>query len=132
MSAQKLPIVVVLSTLLVALLFVWSLPGAGAAVRQSAVTTKGFVTARNRTTLTLLAGNRRLVVAVTSDTRILGQRDSFESIVPNDVVRAEGRLVGNRLTAVSVEVVQTADGLRVRPQPDEVRIDFLTIDMTPR
>jgi hypothetical protein len=103
-----------------------------AVVAQSDLTAKGFVTAKSRTTLTVRQGGRRLVVAVTAATRISGVRDSFDSIVPNDVIRADGRMVGNRLVAARVEVLLTAEGLRDRPQPRELEIDLLTIDMSPR
>jgi hypothetical protein len=41
-------------------------------------------------------------------------------------------VVGNRLVAARVEVLLTAEGLRDRPQPRELEIDLLTIDMSPR
>ncbi len=109
---------VILLSGLVALHIAWLSADVGAAaLGQDYLTAKGFVAAKNDTTLTLLASNRRVVVMVTSSTRILGQRDSFTAIVLNDVVRAEGRLVGNRLFADRVEVVLAADSLRVQPQP---------------
>ncbi|MGQ0550701.1 MAG: hypothetical protein ACT4PY_13640 [Armatimonadota bacterium] len=104
----------------------FSAEASAAAAGQDYLTAKGFVTAKNGTTLTLLANNRQLPVVTTSTTRVLGQRDSFTAVVPNDVVRAEGRMVGNRLIADRVEVVLAADSLKVQPPPKGPTIDFLT------
>ena len=93
---------------------------------------KGFVAAKDSTTLTLTADNKRLVVVATRATRILGRRDSFAAIVPNDVVRVEGRMAGSRLIADRVEVLLVAGGLQARRQSDELEIDLLIIDMSPR
>lgn len=124
---------VVLVAGLAALHIAWLSAGAdAAAVGQDYVIAKGFVAAKNDTTLTLLESNRRVVVTVSSNTRILGQRDSFAAIVPNDVVRAEGRMVGNRLVADRVEVVLAADRLRGEPQKKGQTTDVFTIDILTR
>jgi len=96
---------------------VWLLgpsPVAGAA-RQEFRAAKGFVVARAETSLTLLAGERRVLVAITPETRVLGQRQRLSDIALNDVVRAEGRwAAGDRLLADRVEVVIAAGSLVLR------------------
>ena len=76
---------------------------------------KGFVVARTATSLTLLAGDLRVLVAVTPETRVLGQRHAVSDIAPNDVVRAEGRwTTGNRLLAERIDVVVAAGSLALK------------------
>lgn len=76
---------------------------------------KGFVVARTTTSLTLLAGDRRVVVLITVDTRVLGQRTASSHITAHDVVRAEGRWTsGNRLVAERIDVVVAAGNLGLR------------------
>lgn len=78
--------------------------GAAIATGQDYRTTKGFVTAKANSTLTILAGNNRVLVVITNNTRVFGQRDSFTGIVPNDVVRVEERTEGSRLLADRIEL----------------------------
>ncbi|MGH2373398.1 MAG: hypothetical protein ACREJ4_17125 [Candidatus Methylomirabilaceae bacterium] len=132
MRVNRILSVILLSALAALYVACFSTDAGAASVGQDYLITKGFVAAKNGMTLTLLASNRRIVVAITSNTRILGQRDSFAAIVPNDVVRAEGRMVGNRLLADRVEVVLAADSLRAQPQPKGPTIDVLTFDILPR
>lgn len=76
---------------------------------------KGFVVARTPASLTLLTGDRRVVVVITADTRVLGQRTAFSDIAAHDVVRAEGRwTAGNRLLAERIDIVVAAGSLGLR------------------
>jgi hypothetical protein len=122
--------VLVLLLAMAATPFPW-LPNAAAAAAPPVLTTKGFVTAKSDTTLIVREGSKRLVVAVSANTTVVGKRDSFDAIAPNDLIRAEGRMAGNRLAATRVEVLLTAEGLRDRPQPKELEIDLLTIEISP-
>lgn len=71
--------------------------------------------ARTATLLTLLAGDRRVLVAITPETRVLGQRQRLSDIAPNDVVRAEGRwAAGDRLLAERIDEVIAAGSLALR------------------
>jgi hypothetical protein len=89
-------------------------PVAGAG-RQEFRAAKGFVVAKTATSLTLLAGDLRVLVAITSETRVLSQRHAFSDIAPNDVVRAEGRwTTGNRLLAERIDVVVAAGSLALK------------------
>jgi hypothetical protein len=137
MNAHRTTILSIMILVLVFALVTLQFPrppmAAGAAVTaQADLTAKGFVTAKTATTLTVREGGKRVVVAVTSNTRVLGERDSFDSIATNDIIRVEGRMVGNRLVAARVEVLLTAAGIRDRPQPKELEIDLFTIDMSSR
>ncbi|HEV8339845.1 MAG TPA: hypothetical protein VGR25_09345 [bacterium] len=89
-------------------------PVVGAA-RQEFRAAKGFVVARTPTSLTLLAGERRILATITPETRVLGQRQRVSGVVLNDVVRAEGRwTAGDHLLADRVEVVIAAGSLALR------------------
>lgn len=120
LSVSLLALVAVLQVAL------FSAEASAAAVGQDYLGAKGFVMGKTATSLTLLASDKRVMVVISNNTRVLGQRDSFAAIVPNDVVRAEGRTVGNRLLADRIEVVFAADSLKVQPPPKGPTIEFLT------
>ncbi len=124
----------ILSVLLLGTLAVlqpgWSSGTASAAVGQDYLAAKGFVTAKTAGSLTVLTSDGRVLVVITNHTRVLGRRGSFSNIVPNDVVRAEGRrTAGNRLLADRIEVVFATDSMKVQEPSLRPTIEFVTIRM---
>lgn len=124
----------ILSVLLLGTLAVlhpaWSSGMAMAAVGQDYMAAKGFVTAKTAGSLTVLASDGRVLVVITNNTRVVGQRDSFARIVSNDVVRAEGRrTASNRLLADRIEVVFATDSMKVQEPSTPSTIEFITIRM---
>ncbi len=106
----------------------WSTGTARAAVGQDYTAAKGFVTAKTAGSLTVLASGGRVLVVISTNTRVLGRRDSFANIVPNDVVRAEGRrIAANRLLADRIEVVFAANSMKVQDPSPPSTIEFVTI-----
>lgn len=106
----------------------WPSGTVDAATGQDYRAAKGFVTARTATSLTVLVGDRRVVVVIGPTTRVLGRRDSFTEIAVNDVVRAEGQgTAGNRLLANRIDVVFATGTGKLQQPPSTTTIEFLTV-----
>jgi hypothetical protein len=60
-----------------------------------------------------------VLVVITSQTRVVGRRVTFTSIVRNDIVEVEGRRTAEgRLVADRIEVVFAADSARLQRRPE--------------